>query len=254
MTISWLTFLIVLPLTFLGGFIEAVSGGGALITLPAYMIAGLPTHYAIATNKLSAFMGLSLATFRFVKSGYVKWTRTVFCLITALIGGALGARLSLMLSDHYFKILMLFLLPATALYIMRSHALSEDKEELGPARTIITASIIALVTGIYDGFYGPGSGTFMILLLAGVAHLDIKEANATSKVINLVTCISSLTVFLMNGKVIIVLGLAAGVMHMAGTWFGTTYFEKGGVKAVKPLMITVIAIFFVKILVELCGQ
>lgn len=250
MTITWLTFAIVLPLTFLGGFIEAVSGGGALVSLPAYMIAGLPTHYAIATNKLSAMMGISTATYRFARSGYIKWKRTAACLAAALCGGVLGAKLSLMLSDRYFKILMLFLLPATALYIMKSHALSDEKEPLGPVRTVATACVIALVTGVYDGFYGPGSGTFMILLLAGAAHLDLKEANATAKVINLVTCISSLTVYLINGKVVILLGLAAGIMSTLGAWIGTTYFEKGGVRAVKPLMIIVIVIFFIKILTE----
>lgn len=251
MQLTFLTFLIVMPLSLLGGFVEAVSGGGGLITLPAYMIAGVPTHYAIATNKLGASMGLSLATFRFARNGYINWKRAAFCPVAALIGGSLGARLNLLIDDHYLKIIMLFLLPATAIYVMRSRALSDDKEELSPARTVIISCLVALVVGTYDGFYGPGSGTFMILLLTGAAHMKLQEANGTAKVINLATCLSSFVVYLINGKVLIPLGIAAGAMHMTGTWIGTKMFDKDGAKVVKPLIIVVIAIFFIKIITEL---
>ena len=249
--ITWRTFLILLPLTGLAGFVDAVAGGGGLISLPAYMLAGLPAHYAIATNKVSAGMGMIMAVYRYARSGYIKWKRTAICVAAGLVGGSLGARLSLMISDHYFKIIMLFILPATAFFVMKGHALSDDKEELSFGKTAILAGIVALTIGAYDGFYGPGAGTFMLLLLAGVAHLPLAEANATAKVMNLATCLSSLTVYLINGKVLFLVGLAAGMTSMIGAWIGTKMFDRDGAKIVKPLIIIVIVLFLIKIITEL---
>lgn len=251
MEITLRTILILLPLTGLAGFIDAVAGGGGLISIPAYMLAGCPPHIAIATNKVSAGMGLITANYRYAKSGYIRWKLSALCALAALLGGSMGAKLSLMLNDRYFKILMLIILPVTAFIVMRGRVLADDREELSFARTALIACIVAVTIGAYDGFYGPGSGTFMLLLLAGAAHMKIQEANATAKVINLCTCLSSLFVYLINGQVMVLLGLAAGLTSMTGAWIGTRFFEKGGAKAVRPVIIAVIVIFFIKIITEL---
>ena len=251
MEVTWQTFLILLPLTGLAGFVDAIAGGGGLISIPAYMLAGCPPHIAIATNKVSAGMGLITANYRYAKSGYVRWKLSAICAVAALCGGSIGAKLSLMLSDRYFKIFMLLILPATAAFVMKGRILEDNKEDLGFARTVVIACAVALTVGAYDGFYGPGSGTFMLLLLAGAAHMKIQEANATAKVINLCTCISSLTVYLINGQVLIILGLAAGLTSTIGAWIGTKMFDRDGSGIVKPIIVLVIAIFFIKIIIEL---
>ena len=251
MEVTWQTFLILLPLTGLAGFVDAIAGGGGLISIPAYMLAGCPPHIAIATNKVSAGMGLITANYRYAKSGYVRWKLSAICALAVLCGGSIGAKLSLMLSDRYFKILMLLILPATAAFVMKGRILEDNKEDLGFARTVVIACAVALTVGAYDGFYGPGSGTFMLLLLAGAAHMKIQEANATAKVINLCTCISSLTVYLINGQVLIILGLAAGLTSTIGAWIGTKMFDRDGSGIVKPIIVLVIAIFFIKIIIEL---
>ena len=251
MEITWQTILILLPLTGLAGFVDSIAGGGGLISLPAYMLAGCPPHIAIATNKVSAGMGLTMATYRYARSGYVRWKLSAFCVIAALIGGSLGAKLSLMLNDRYFKILMLFILPATAVFVLKGHALTEDKEALSFSKTAFLACLVAVFVGAYDGFYGPGSGTFMLLLLAGAAHMKIEEANATAKVINFTTCLSSLTVYLLNGQVLILLGLAAGITSTVGSYIGTRLFDRDGAKIVRPIIVIVIVIFFIKLLTEL---
>ena len=251
MEVTWQTFLILLPLTGLAGFVDAIAGGGGLISMPAYMLAGCPPHIAIATNKVSAGMGLTMATYRYARSGYVRLKLSVFCVIASLIGGSLGAKLSLMLNERYFKILMLFILPVTAAFVMKGRVLSDDKEELSFTRTVIIACAVALTVGAYDGFYGPGSGTFMLLLLTGAAHMKLQEANATAKVINFCTCISSLTVYLLNGKVMIMLGLAAGATAALGSFIGTKMFDREGARIVKPLIIIVIVIFLIKLISEL---
>ncbi len=245
-------FLIVCPLAFVAGLIDAVAGGGGLISLPAYMIAGLPVHYAIGTNKLSSGMGTAIATARFAKNGYIQWKRALACAAFALAGSFSGARLGLALGESLMTWLMLVILPLTAIYILRGKALA-DKESLPAARTWLICFLIAFGVGVYDGFYGPGTGTFLILLLAGLARLKVTEANGTAKVINLTTNITGLVVYLMGGKVLILLGLCAGVCSIFGNGIGTRVFEKGGTRAVKPVMILVIGIFMVRTIRTLLG-
>ena len=155
MELHLMHFLIVCPLVFLAGFVDAVAGGGGLISLPAYMIAGLPVHFAIGTNKLSSGMGTTLATARFAKSGYIAWKNALLCIITALIGSSLGAKLALRLDDYYFKRLILVVLPCTALYLTFGKPFVGEKEAFPVRRMILFSALIAFLIGIYDGFYGP---------------------------------------------------------------------------------------------------
>ncbi len=245
-------YLIVCPLVFLGGYVDAVAGGGGLISLPAYLIAGLPAHAAIGTNKVSSAMGTTLTTYKFWKKGYIDWRLGLLCAVLALAGSTGGANLALLVSDRVFKILLLFILPITALYVFRSKSLeTAGKDPLSPGRTALIAGVCALVIGVYDGFYGPGTGTFLLLLLTGLARMDLNSAAGTTKVINLSTNIAALVTYLINGKVVLVLGLVAGMFGIAGNWLGANSFSKNGSKIVKPLIGVVLSIFFVRILWEL---
>lgn len=255
MELSLQTFLIVCPLVFLSGFVDAVAGGGGLISVPAYMIAGLPAHTSIATNKLSASMGTTLATFKLGRAGNIPWKKAIICIVAAIFGGSLGAKLALMVSADLFMKLMLVIIPVTAVYIMRTKSMdrpaSEEVEDADSIKYVILAAVIAFVIGVYDGFYGPGTGTFLILLLTGVAKFKLGEANGTAKAINLTTNLSSLVVYLMNAKVLIPLGLTAGLFAIVGNYIGVNLFMDKGAKIVKPLMITVMVIFFIRIISEM---
>lgn len=244
-------FLIVCPLVFLAGFIDSIAGGGGLISLPAYMIAGLPVHSAIGTNKLSSGMGTALATWRYSKNGYIKWKLAVQCAVCAWIASNLGAHLGLLLDDGIFKIILLCILPLTAFYVFKCKVLDMERESFSFRKTALISMAIAFVIGAYDGFYGPGTGTFLILLLTSVAHMKLSEANGISKVINLTTNISSFTVLLLEGKVYLLLGAAAGIFSIMGNYIGTKFFDRGGAKFVKPTIGIVLVIFFIRVLTEL---
>lgn len=248
-----LTYLIVCPLVFLAGFIDAIAGGGGLISLPAYIISGLPIHTCIGTNKLSSAMGTALTAIRFGRRGYIPWKIAACCIVTALIGGVLGARLTLLVSDYYLKLIMLVVLPVTAAYLMRGKALDAQKESLAPGRTIVLGMLISLFIGVYDGFYGPGTGTFLILLLCGWAHMRIAQANGTAKAINLATNLAGLSVFVASGDITVALGLVAGVFGIAGNYLGARSFDKGAAAIAKPVMLVVLALFFVRVVLELAG-
>ena len=251
MEVNLIQYLIVCPLVFIAGFIDAIGGGGGLISLPAYIIAGLPIHNAISTNKMSACMGTATATYKYARDGFINIRYAFGAVITALIGSTIGANIALRIDDGFFRILMLIILPVTAFYVFKTKSLSVEKEPYSTTKTILLCAAIAFVIGIYDGFYGPGTGTFLILLLTAVAHLDLHSSNGICKAINFSTNIASLVVFLVNGTVLIPLGLAAGVFNIAGNYLGARSFEKGGDKITRPVILIVLAIFFVKTIIEL---
>ena len=113
----------VFPAVFAAGIVDAIAGGGGLITLPVYMLVGLPPHQAIGTNKMSSCMGTTIATYRFAREGYIKWRMAIFAIAFALAGSYTGANISLMISNRMFKILMLFILPVVAWFVLRTKAL-----------------------------------------------------------------------------------------------------------------------------------
>lgn len=256
MKVTFIQYLIVCPLMFIAGFVDSIAGGGGLISLPAYMIAGFPTHYALGTNKLSSGMGTALATYRYAKNKYVaNWTQAICCAVCALIGSASGVRLALLIDDSIFKIIMLVILPLTAIYIMKPKTFSDSsKEPFSVKKTMFIGMAVALVVGIYDGFYGPGAGSFLILAMTGIARMKLSNANGIAKVINLTTDFTSVAVYFINGgKVSFIIGIAGGLFCLAGSYIGTKFFEKKGAKSVKPIMIIVMMIFFIKILLEVLG-
>lgn len=251
MTPTLYSYLLICPLTFVAGVVDAVAGGGGLISLPAFLIAGLPVHNAIATNKMSSSMGTTIATLRYGLSGFIPWKIAPFCAVCAMLGSNWGANLALLLSDRVFKIVMLVILPLTAWYVLRGQVLDTEKEPFSQRKTTLIAMVIALAVGVYDGFYGPGTGTFLLLGLTALGHMPLQQANGTTKVINLTSNITALAVFLLNGKVLLPLGIAAGLFNIAGNYLGARMFEKGGAKAVKPVMVIVLVIFFIRVITDL---
>lgn len=248
-------FLIVCPLVFAAGFVDSIAGGGGLISLPAYLISGLPVHACIATNKLSSSMGTSVATAKYARSGFIDWRLAPFCVFAALAGSALGARLSLHIGDALLRALMLFILPATALYVLGKRNLFEPREQGEPpfSKTAALCSLIALLLGVYDGFYGPGTGTFLILLLTRWAHLPLRRANGITKVINLSSNLGSLAVYLLSGQVLLPLGLCAGLFSVAGNYLGSRSFTKRGASIARPIILLVLTVFFLRTLWEIAG-
>lgn len=239
-------------LVFLAGYVDAIAGGGGLISLPAYLIAGLPTHAAIATNKLGSAMGTTITTWHYAKSGFIQARLALPCVVTALAGSALGSNLVLLVSDHMLKVLLVIILPITAVYVMRNKKMgNENPSSLSTRQTIAISCCIAFVIGAYDGFYGPGTGTFLILLLSGLAQLRLDASAGLTKAINLSTNVAALVVFLIHGQVLIALGLIAGVFSILGNYVGSHQFTSKGGAVARPITIVVLIIFLIKVIYDL---
>ena len=252
MQLTPVMFLIVCPLLFLAGLVDSIGGGGGLISLPAYLFAGLPAHMAIATNKLSSACGTSLATARFIRKGLVNLRLAVPSVIMAVAGSSLGAKLSLLVDEAVLKYILLSVLPVAAFFVLNRHLFRDDGQQSAAAdrKTLIVCSISAFVIGMYDGFYGPGTGTFLIIAFTVFTRMTVGSANAQAKVINLTSNITSLTVFLLNGQVLIPLGLAGAVCNMAGAWVGSGLAISKGVRIVRPVILLVLLLLLIKILFD----
>ena len=244
-----LTYLIVCPLVFLAGFVDAIGGGGGLIALPAFLFAGLPMHAAVATNKLSAACGTAVTTARFAKNRMIYLKLAAPAVLFAALGAQAGARLSLSIDERILEYLLIGILPVAAFFVLNKHLFQDREagEEKTDRRTVVTVCLSALLVGVYDGIYGPGTGTFLIIAFTVFARMGIHRANGLAKAINTTTNLSSLIVFLHSGNVMITLGLAAALCNMLGNYLGSGLAMKNGARIVRPVILTVLLILLVRI-------
>lgn len=246
-------FLLVCPLIFLGGFVDSIAGGGGLISLPAYLLAGLPVHYAIGTNKLSSAAGTTVSAIRYCRHKYVDWGIAIPSVILSLGGSYLGASLSLQLDDRIMKYILMLILPITAVYVLWGKSLKGAgmTGEMSRRMTYLIACIASFVIGAYDGFYGPGTGSFLILIYTGLAKMDILKASGNTKLVNLASNISALVTYLIGGKVMALLGITAAIFGIAGNYIGSGLAIKNRHRIIRPVILIVLVLLLIKILTEI---
>ena len=240
--------LIVAVGVFLASFTDAIAGGGGIISVPTYLIAGLPAHYALGTNKLSAGLGTIASTGRFIKNGYVDWKLGVPSIVLALIGAHFGTSLQLMIEEKYLQYLLLIVLPVVAFVVLRQRELPEEKGEIAPKKQMAIVCAASLVVGAYDGFYGPGTGTFLLLIFCNLAKMDVRTAGGNVKLVNLASNMGALFTSLMSGKVFIALGLIGTVTSVLGQYIGSGIASNNGSKIVKPTVVIVLILLAVKVI------
>lgn len=242
--------MIVCPLVFLGGLIDAVAGGGGLITLPAYLIAGLPAHLASGTNKCGNAFGTFLSTGRFLKRGDVHMPSALAGAAGALVGAWVGARLNLIMPEQMLYYIMLAVVPVMALFLLfkRDFGQEDRSGELSQGQLMAMAVGIGLVIGGYDGFFGPGAGTFLMLAFTGLCRFDLLTASGNTKVANSASNLASLVTFAIAGKVMWAVGIPAALCGIAGNYVGSSLALKGGAKVIRPMFFVVLALLLVRLI------
>ena len=163
----------VCPQALIAGFVDVIAGGGGLISLPAYLIAGIPPHLSLGTNKLMSTIGSTVATIRYIKAGYVNFMMAAICIPFAFLGSALGSILVLLVSVFYLKLMLLVLLPISALFLLKNQALKDSKRQMITLKLTLYAASCAFLFGGYNGFYGPGTVMFLILALTSFAGMKL---------------------------------------------------------------------------------
>ena len=242
--------MIVCPLVFLGGLIDAVAGGGGLITLPAYLIAGLPAHIASGTNKCGNVFGTLLSSGRFLKRGDVHIPSAITGAAGALVGAWIGARLNLIMPERMLYYFMLIMVPVMAVFLLlkRNFGQEDRSGELSRLQLMSMALGIGLVIGGYDGIFGPGAGTFLMLAFTGMCRFDLLTASGNTKVANSASNMASLITFAFAGKVMWVVGIPAAVCGIAGNYVGSSLALKGGAKVIRPMFFVVLALLLIRLI------
>lgn len=248
------TCLIVCPLVFLAGFVDSVAGGGGTISLPAYLMAGLPAHLAAGTNKVVNGCGTLSAAVKYLRGGKVRIRAATAAAAGALVGAALGAQLASMIPEAALETIMLVALPCVAVFLFLKRDFggeNENAEEPEPKRELIVSALIGLGVGCYDGLLGPGTGTFMIICFTAFLSIDLLTASGCSKAANLASNVSSAVVWILHGSVLWKLAAPALVCSILGNVCGARYALGGGSKKIKGMMFVVLGLLFLKMLYEL---
>ena len=238
---------------FLASFMDAIAGGGGIISVPTYLLAfsGLPPYFALGTNKLSACMGTMMSTSRFVKNRCVNWALGLPSIAFALLGSMGGTRLQHHTPDTVLKYLLLVVLPVVALSTLRTRSWPDEPGSIPFQKQALIVWSAAFVIGAYDGYYGPGTGTFLMIVFIRFAKLDTRTAAGNVKIVNLSSNIGSLFTAWQAGYVFWGLGLIAGLASILGGWLGSGLAIKNGSKIVKPTVVLVLILLTIKVLSEL---
>ena len=243
-------------MVFLAGFVDAAAGGGGLISLPAFLAVGIPSHVALGCNKCASAIGTTFSTLRYFRHGAMDFLVAGVAALGAFVGSTLATHLILLVSDDVFRILVVCVLPVAALIILtrKSDALSKARSsELPVRRRVVLAALIGFFIGGYDGLVGPGTGTFAIIAFNLLMRFDLKTAGGNAKVMNLASNYASLIVLIMAGKVDFALALPAAVFCIAGHVLGAGVALKRGARFIQPMLIVVLGLLLVNLVGQLVG-
>lgn len=248
MNTSVWTFAIVCPLVFLAGFVDSIAGGGGVISLPAYLMAGLPIKMAAGTNKFAAGCGTMLSAYKFSKSGNVNWLCAIPAAIFSLIGSSIGTSIAVYMDESILQLIVLASLPLVAVFLFFSRNFGNvEKPEKAKNATILIASGIGMLIGMYDGLVGPGTGTFLTIGFSLGLGYTLLKSSGCARIANLASNIASMVIYIAHGNVVFLVGIPAMACSMLGHYMGSRFAIKGGNSKIKLLMFVVLGLLFVKI-------
>jgi uncharacterized protein len=252
------TLTLLLLAAFSAGWVDAVVGGGGLIQLPALLI-GLPPDTSpaaiLGTNKVSSVWGTATSSITYALKIKLDWWTVVPLVAGAAAGSALGAQAAKLLPREYFTPIVLVALIAVGLYTWRRPqlGLTSQRRHLGGMHYVI-ALTIGLVVGAYDGFLGPGTGSFFVILLVGILGYEFLEASALAKIANLTTNLAAIVVFGLGGSVLWGLGLSMGAANLLGGFIGARMAIRHGNRFIRRVFLVVLLVLIVKLAYDTVQQ
>lgn len=240
---------------FFSGIIDAVCGGGGLLSMPMFMAIGFPAHLVTGTNQCAIFMGGATSLARYVKAKRIHWPTAWLAGPLAVLGAFLGARLNLVMPEHILEIVMIVLLPiATAVILTRPNFGAENHVEgLSRRRYIGSSLLIGLLIGGYQGFYGAGSGTFFMLGFALLCRLDLTTASGNAKFVAFCANLASAATYAFSDAVVWPAVLLATLTNVAGSYLGAGLAMKKGARLIRPMFLGVLAVLFVHLAATMLG-
>lgn len=222
---------------FAAGFIDSVAGGGGLILVPSFILAGLPPQVALGQEKIVSTLGTIAAIRNFINDKKVIYRAVIAGIPAGLIGAYAGAEMILYFDPDTVGKIILGLMPFGILlsFIPKTNGTSEAGE-ITPFKLYIGVPLTVFVIGFYDGFFGPGTGSFLILALHYILRFDLITASANSKLFNFSSNIGALIAFILAGKVLYVLAIPLVIANLAGNHVGSSSAIRYGPKMVRTTL------------------
>jgi uncharacterized membrane protein YfcA len=240
------TLLILALVAFFAGFIDAIAGGGGLLTIPALLTAGLPPHLVLGTNKLSSTFGAAIASFTFYRRNLFHPRQWRNALIGTAVGALVGAAVAQWLPAHLLNQMLPVVVFGCGLYLLfgRTPETHSAPDVIIPKRRQWPQS---LSLGFYDGVAGPGTGAFWTVSTLLLYPLDLVRASGVARSMNFISNICALAIFIASGQVAWVLGICMGLSLMCGAFIGARTAIKGGSKFIRPVFIMVVLALTVRL-------
>lgn len=237
---------------FLAQFIDSIAGGGGLVSIPALFAFGIPPHFALGTNKFGAMFGTVSSSIGFIRSKNIHITMLKYMVPCTIVGAVLGVNTVLLIDQKILSGIILVLLAVVCLYTVLKKDLGSTDAFSGVNRkNIIIGCSIAFILGFYDGFFGPGTGSFLIFSFITFLGFDFLVSCGNAKVLNAFSGITSFIVFALHGKVIYSVGIPLAISMILGAMVGTKLAIKNGSKLIKPIFLMVSLGFIIKLSLEL---
>ncbi|OUR98713.1 hypothetical protein A9Q84_04685 [Halobacteriovorax marinus] len=252
MEFSYVQYALIFFGVLLAGIIDSIAGGGGLITIPLYISIGVPESLILGTNKTASTVGGLMAISRFIKNKAIVWKEGSIALVCSIIGSFAGAQVSNYLSSKYMIYILLFILPVILLLNKKLNFEREEiSSELDLKTIVFRTTLIGLILGFYDGFFGPGTGTFLLIALFLYLNFNVLQASATGRIINFSSNISSFIYFAYSGRVMWEVALIAIVGSVLGNWIGSGLVLTKAKDVIKPVFNFVIVLLLGKCIFSL---
>ncbi|MFA6093447.1 MAG: TSUP family transporter [Elusimicrobiota bacterium] len=235
---------------FLSGVVDSLAGGGGLITLPAYLAMGLNPALLLGTNKLSSCIGTTVSMGLYSRSLRLNVRQMLPACAASVLGAALGAKTALRLDPSWIRWLLLAALPPIAIAVLARGRAQEDDSGAAAPRPVLRrrTALISLPIGLYDGFFGPGTGIFLALGFNRFCRFSLLRSTAWAKAVNWSSNVTALCAFLAAGAADLRLGLVMGGISAAGHFTGSHLGLRRGAKIIRPVIAVVCTGLFLKIL------
>jgi uncharacterized membrane protein YfcA len=246
-----LNLFIICTFGFLAAAVDAIAGGGGLISLPALLIVGVPPHLALGTNKFAASMASLNSSITFARSGKVHIPLVKWQIPFTLIGAFLGAWTVLGVSSAFLSKAVLILILLVGIYTMLHKTLGMYNKFKGlDSCNIVIGCLFAFALGFYDGFFGPGTGSFLIFSFIALYGFDFVVASANSKVLNFTSNFAALLIFAWYGKILLTYGIPMALFMILGSYVGTKLAIRRGAELVRPIFITMSLLVAAKLIYQ----
>lgn len=253
MELTWTLIAMLGTVGLVAGFVDALAGGGGLLTIPALLLSGLDPVAALATNKLQSSFGSGSAVIAFARRGHIDFHQTRWMVVTTLLGACLGVAAISVAPLSLLSAALPVLLIAMALYFAFSSRFSpkagieDGKARMSPGLFTLT---MAPLIGFYDGLFGPGTGSFFMLAFVALCGYGVIHATANTKLLNFTSNFASLILFILAGKIVWVVGLVMGVGQFLGAQAGSYMAVRQGARVIRPLLVLVCCSVAVKLLLD----